>query len=98
MDWFLYRKPGLTGMTALLKSCEKVVAPRKSAASSETLLPVAKATKNKVLVIRSEGITELLLYSWPSSVFNSGVGSQFGMNSLCGGLVMNIVRAKRENS
>ena len=47
--WFLYRKPGLTGMTTLDVPGGKCNATREKAASSDTLLPVASAIRNGVL-------------------------------------------------
>ena len=98
MDWFLYRKPGLTGMVTLRSPGEKARAPREKAANSETLFPVARAMRKRVFKWRLPREEVAVEKRGCSNMERTLFGFQSGMIFPRGGLEMNWERARRENS
>lgn len=68
------------------------------AASSETLLPEARATRNRVFVSRRRGVARVFVNSGCWNMESTLFGFQAGMIFLGGGLLRNWLLASSENS
>ncbi len=54
--WYLYKKPGRTGIETLERPLEKAISVLSNAVSSKTLCPEARAVRKSVIEIGWEGL------------------------------------------
>ena len=96
MEWLLYKNPGLIGRV----TCEQLELIRMDAldraACSETLLPVAKAVKNRAFTRRFLELANCVRNCGCSSMDNTILGFQSGRMRWSRGFWRNWALAKRE--
>ena len=83
--WFLYRKPGLTAIRALRAHGRIAESVLVKAAISDTLLPEAKATRNKVYIRRWADRSLVFQYWHCSNIVKTLLEFQAGIIFLGGG-------------